>query len=116
MKPMCARKASSPDPRRDKAAENGGLRFGAMENALRPPLPTATPAAVQKPSRRIILRRPKPRPLDPSGQAKHHPIDPRKPTPGGRHQIGTRAGFLRNLEGYVRSPTRELGVTEGDLT
>src|SRR5271155_6221020 len=31
--------------------------------------------------------------LDLSGQAKHHLIDPRKQTPGGRHQIGTPAGF-----------------------
>src|SRR5271165_2371549 len=64
-----------------------------MESALRPPLPTATPAAPRKPSFLIILRRPEPRPLDPSGQAKHHSIDPRKQTPGGRHQIGTPAGF-----------------------
>jgi hypothetical protein len=27
-----------------KAVDNGGLRYGAMESALRPPLPTATPA------------------------------------------------------------------------
>ncbi len=32
-------------------------------------------------------------PLDQSGQAKHHHVDPRKQTPGGRHQIGTPAGF-----------------------
>ncbi len=44
MKPMCARKAGSPDPRRDKAVDNGGLRYGATESALRPPLPTATRA------------------------------------------------------------------------
>ena len=31
--------------------------------------------------------------LDQPGQAKHHPFDPRKQTPGGRHQIGTPAGF-----------------------
>ena len=37
-------KAGSPDPRRGKAADNGGLRYGAMESALRPPLPTATRA------------------------------------------------------------------------
>src|SRR5271165_6292774 len=37
-------KAGSPDPRRDKAVDNGGLRYGAMESALRPPLPTATRA------------------------------------------------------------------------
>ena len=36
---------------------------------------------------------PNPCPLDQSGQAKHHHFDPRKQTPGGRHQIGTPAGF-----------------------
>jgi hypothetical protein len=35
-------KAGSPDPRRNKAVDNGGVRYGAMESALRPPLPTAT--------------------------------------------------------------------------
>jgi hypothetical protein len=36
---------------------------------------------------------PNPCPLDQSGQAKHHHFDPRKQRPGGRHQIGTPAGF-----------------------
>src|SRR5208337_4044715 len=36
---------------------------------------------------------PNPSPLDQSGQAKHHHFGPRKQTPGGRHQIGTPAGF-----------------------
>ena len=36
---------------------------------------------------------PNPCPLDQSSQAKHHHFDPRKQTPGGRHQIGTPAGF-----------------------
>ena len=36
---------------------------------------------------------PNPCPLDQSGQAKHHHSDPRKQTSGGRHQIGTPAGF-----------------------
>ena len=35
-------KAGSPNPRRDKAVDNDGLRYGAMESALRPSLPTAT--------------------------------------------------------------------------
>ena len=47
MKSTAARKAGSPDPRRDKAVDNGGLRYGAMESALRPPLPTATRTAPQ---------------------------------------------------------------------
>ena len=34
----------SPDLRRGKAVDNGGLRYGAMESALRPPLPTVTRA------------------------------------------------------------------------
>jgi len=43
MKSVRATKDGSPDPQRDKAVDNGGLRYGAMESALRPPLPTATP-------------------------------------------------------------------------
>jgi hypothetical protein len=42
MTPTSATKAASLPPRRDKAVDNGGLRYGAMESALRPPLPTAT--------------------------------------------------------------------------
>ena len=52
-------KVGPPDPRRDKAVDNGGLRYGAMESALRPPLPTATRAASRKPSFLLILRSPK---------------------------------------------------------
>src|ERR1700678_3087368 len=37
-------RAGWPDPRRSKAVDNGGLRYGAVEGALRPPLPTATPS------------------------------------------------------------------------
>jgi hypothetical protein len=37
-------KVGSLDPRRDKAVDNGGLRYGAMESALRPPLSAATRA------------------------------------------------------------------------
>src|SRR5208283_4924696 len=43
LKPASARRAGSPNPRRDKAVDNGGLRYGARQSALRPPLPTATP-------------------------------------------------------------------------
>ncbi len=45
------------------------------------------------PPNQAICGRLNPGLLDPSCQAKHHPIDPRKHTPGGRHQIGTPAGF-----------------------
>ena len=55
-------KVGSPDPRRGKAVDNGGLRYGAMESALRPPLPTATRAAPHKPSLPIMLWRPHPKP------------------------------------------------------
>ena len=44
MKSTGARRPGSLDPRPDKAVDNGGLRYGAMESALRPPLPTATRA------------------------------------------------------------------------
>ena len=36
-------RAGSLNRQRGKAVDNGGLRYGAMESALRPPLPTATP-------------------------------------------------------------------------
>jgi hypothetical protein len=35
-------------------------------------------------------------PLDQPGQAKHHPIDPRKQTPGGRHQSESQPASNRN--------------------
>ena len=46
-------------PSAGKAMGNGGLRYGAMESALRPPLPTATRSGRHEPSILIILRRPK---------------------------------------------------------
>ena len=55
-------KAGSPDPRRGKAVDNGGLRYGAMESALRPPLPTATRAAHTNQAFLYVLRRPDPGP------------------------------------------------------
>jgi len=36
------------DLQRDKAVDNGGLRYGAIESALRSPLPTATPNRPQQ--------------------------------------------------------------------
>src|SRR6202167_2391683 len=86
-------KPDSPTPRRAKAVDNDGQRYGATESALRPSLPTATRSDPHTPNLLLILRRPNPCPLDQSSQAKHHPLDPRKQTPGGRHQIGTPAGF-----------------------
>ena len=40
-----------------------------------------------------IYGSPNPPPLDQSVRPKHHHSDPQKQTPGGRHQIGTPAGF-----------------------
>jgi hypothetical protein len=59
MMPTSATKAASLHPRRDKAVDNGGLRYGAMESALRPPLPTATRSGHPKPDLLLILRRSK---------------------------------------------------------
>ena len=92
MKPTSVAKASSLNLQRDKAVDNGGLRYGAMESALRPPLPTATPSVRNNPTLRLCGG-PIPCPLDQSGRAKHHHSDPRKHAQGGRHQIGTPAGF-----------------------
>ena len=52
-------RAGWPDPRRSKAVDNGGLRYGAVEGALRPPLPTATQSALHDPTILLGLRRPK---------------------------------------------------------
>ena len=71
-----------------KAVDNGGLRYGAMESALRPPLPTATQALAE------LQIQPG---LDQRLRAKHHRRDPRKQTPSGRHQIGIPAGFKSEL-------------------
>jgi hypothetical protein len=60
MMPTSATKAASLHPRRDKAVDNGGLRYGAMESALRPPLPTATRSG--RHYLLLNLRRPKPIP------------------------------------------------------
>jgi hypothetical protein len=66
-----------PEPRRGKAVDNGGLRYGAVEGARRPPLPTATP----RPSQPGHLYRPsqalKPHPLDQAAARKHYRLDPR---------------------------------------
>ncbi len=48
-----------PDPRRGKAVDNGGLRYGAMEGVLRPPLHTATQSALRNPTILLRPRRPK---------------------------------------------------------
>jgi hypothetical protein len=85
--------AGSPNPRRDKAVDNDGLRYSAMESALRPSLPTTTGPTLTNRNFLSFCGGPNPCPLDQSGQAKHHHFDPRKQTPDGRHQIGTPAGF-----------------------
>ena len=81
-----------------KAVESGGLRYGARESALRPPLTTATQTTPYQTTTLFVLRIPKstlsnPRSLDRSIRPKHHRCDPRKRALGGRHQIGIPAGF-----------------------
>jgi hypothetical protein len=85
-------RAGWPDPRRSKAVDNGGLRYGAVEGALRPPLPTATQSGLSRPSFSAFAG-PNPPPLDQAAEPKHYRRDPRKRTLGGRLQIGTVAGF-----------------------
>ena len=95
-----------------KAVDNGGLRYGAMESALRPPLPTATQTLAE------LQIQPW---LDQRLRAKHHRRDPRKQTPSGRHQIGIPAGFksesvagflLECLAGFIGIRKPGLGVTK----
>ena len=50
MKPICMAKVGSLNLQRDKAVDNGGLRYGAIESARRPPLPTATPSLRDNPT------------------------------------------------------------------
>ena len=50
MKPICMAEVGSLNLQRDKAVDNGGLRYGAIDSALRPPLPTATPSLRDNPT------------------------------------------------------------------
>ena len=97
MKSTCPTKVSSPNLRRDQAVDSDGLRYDAMESALRPSLPTATRSVPLNRTFFAVDRGPNPWPLDQYDRAKHHHFDPRKQTPGGRHQIGTPAGFKSEL-------------------
>jgi hypothetical protein len=104
----------------DKAVDNGGLRYGAMKSALRPPLPTAAQlAAPNRPSQRLG-RLANQTALTNPVQANIIASDPRKQTSGGRHQIGTLAGFksesvagfiLECLAGFVGIRTVDMWTT-----
>ena len=48
-------KTSSLNLQRDKAVDNGGLRYGAIEGALRPPLPTDTPSLRDNPTIKVAV-------------------------------------------------------------
>jgi hypothetical protein len=91
MKSARATKGASPDRRRDKAVDKAGCataRWKARSARFTHRHPTLA-------NRTFFSFRGGSNPcqLDQSGQAKHHHFDPRKQTPGGRHQIGTPAGF-----------------------
>ena len=64
-----------------------------MESALRPLYPTPPNRTRHEPDILLNVEAQTSFQLDQSGQAKHHHSDPRKHTSGGRHQIGTPAGF-----------------------
>jgi hypothetical protein len=55
MKSKRQAQVGSLDLQRDKAVDNGGLRYGAIESALRSPLPTATPTVRNNPT--LLFRR-----------------------------------------------------------
>jgi hypothetical protein len=76
--------------RRDKAVDNGGLRYSAMESALKPAVAHRHPVRQKiPPPRGAEIRTALTDPV----QANIIQSDPRKQTSGGRHQIGTLAGF-----------------------
>jgi hypothetical protein len=54
--------------------DNGGLRYGAMESALRPPLPTATPPVGDHPDLSFVEARILQRLTNPAGQNIINPI------------------------------------------
>ena len=84
-------------PRVTRGAARPWIRRAALRRhgeRAPPALPTATRSVhVTNPTFFSICGGSNPSQLDQSGQAKHHHSDPRKQTPGGRHQIGTPAGF-----------------------
>jgi hypothetical protein len=105
------RRKAAHQRRRDKAVDNGGLWFGAMESAPRPPLPTAIRHFVLNPAppRRAKTKTPFADPVQPNIIA----FDPRKLTSGGRHQNrtpGRPIGFvgIRTMAAAFRSSTREI--------
>ena len=118
MRPGSAIKAASRHPRRDKAVDNDGLRYGAMESALRPSLPTATRSG---PSRTrtffSIYGGPNPSPLDQSGQAETSSLrsaeaDARWPTSNrnpGRLQIGISGRLPIGMCGRLRRNPQAVG-------
>jgi hypothetical protein len=84
------RRHSAHDRRRGKAVDNGGLRYSAMEGALARRCPPPPGAPLQETaSRGAEIRTALTDPV----KANIMTSDPRKQTSGGRHQIGTLAGF-----------------------
>jgi hypothetical protein len=81
--------------------DNGGLRYGAMESALKPAVAHRHPT--RRLERQLFLRAPKFRhALTDPVQANIIVSDPRKQTSGGRHQIGTMAGFIsESVAGFI---------------
>ena len=90
--------------------DNGGLRYGAVEGALRPPLPTATQSALHDPTILLGLRRPKigARLTDPSRRNIIAPIRGSERCVAGI-KIGIPAGLKSEFGGRLRrSPQRNL--------
>jgi len=107
--------AGSPDPRRDKAVDNGGLRYSAMgaRFARRYPPPLDPPFTTRPSS--SPLAGPKLNPLDRTAASKHHRLDPRTHALGGRLQIGTPAGFRsEKVAGFIlECMAGFVGIPEG---
>ncbi len=87
--------------RRDKVVDNGGLRYVAMESALKPAVAHRHPTRRLEPEPSFGKLENRTALID-LVQANIIASDPREQRSGGRHQIGTLAGFKSEcLAGFV---------------
>ena len=113
-------RAGSLNRQRGKAVDNGGLRYGAMESALRPPLPTATPPIGDLPYRSFAEARFLHRLTNPAGQNIITPISGSTRKVAGIKSEPRPASNRNQWPASCRMPGRlrrnpHVRVEEGDL-